>query len=169
VISLKGLIHPRVEPELAFFIKKELKGPNVQEQDVWGATECITPALEVIDSRYKDFSFSHIDVVADNASSARFILSRLSFSPSQYNWDEMDVVMKKNNQVVQVGRSSAVLGHPVQSIIKLVQMLSASGLGVQPGSWVLTGGMTEAVQVENGDHLSIEFCGLDIMQVHVRP
>jgi 2-oxo-3-hexenedioate decarboxylase len=169
ILNLKGLIHPRVEPELAFLVKKELKGPNVQEQDVWEATGCIAPALEVIDSRYKDFSFSHMDVVADNASSARFILSGLSLPPGQYNWDEIDVVMKKNNRVVQEGRSSAVLGHPVQSIIKLVHMLAVSGLGIEPGSWVLTGGMTEAVQVENGDHLSIEFCGLDTMQVHVMP
>jgi 2-oxo-3-hexenedioate decarboxylase len=156
-LSLEGLIHPRVEPEFAFLINKRLEGANVSEQDVWQATECIIPAVEIIDSRYRDFSFNLIDVVSDNASSAKFLLSEQSFSPSQFQWEKVQVTMKLNDKIVQEGKGSAVMGHPVRSVVELVKMLHSSGLCIEPGMIVLTGGITEAIHVSSGDLLEVEF------------
>ncbi|CRK81509.1 2-keto-4-pentenoate hydratase [Neobacillus massiliamazoniensis] len=156
-LSLEGLIHPRVEPEFAFLINKRLEGANVSEKDVWQATECIIPAVEIIDSRYRDFSFNLIDVVADNASSAKFLLSEQAFSPSQFQWEKVQVTMKLNERKVQEGKGSAVMGHPVRSVVELVKMLHSSGLCIEPGMVVLTGGITEAIHVSSGDLLEVEF------------
>ncbi|WP_223820773.1 2-keto-4-pentenoate hydratase [Bacillus sp. S3] len=159
-LSLDGLIHPRVEPELAFLINKKLEGNHVTEQDVWLATEGIMTAIEVIDSRYKDFSFNLIDVVSDNASSAKFFLSEQIYEPNKFQWEKAKVQMKLNGKVVQEGIGSAVMGNPVRSVVELVKMLHSSGLSIEPGMIVLTGGITEAIHVSHGDSIEVEFVEL---------
>lgn len=156
-MSLDGLIHPRIEPEIAFVFKNRLAGERITPRDVWLATECVMPAVEVIDSRYKNFSFTLVDVVADNASSAKFLTTDQAYSPYQFRLDEVGVVMKRNGEVVQTGAGAAVLGHPVRSIIELVHMLYRTGQAVEPGMVVLTGGITEAVHVYEGDSITVEF------------
>jgi 2-oxo-3-hexenedioate decarboxylase len=167
-LSLAGLIHPRVEPEFAFLINKRLTGSNVTEQDVWNATEWIMPAMEVIDSRYKDFSFNLIDVVADNASSAKFFIMEQKFSPKRFDWENINVQLKLNDRVVQEGKGSAVMGHPVRSVVELVKMLDSSGLSIEPGMIVLTGGITEAIHVSNGDSVEVQFQNLGSIHLNVR-
>lgn len=159
-LSLQGLIHPRVEPEIAFVFNQRLAGEDVTVRDVWLATEFVSPAVEVIDSRYKNFSFTLIDVVADNASSAKFLVADQAYSPYQFQWDQVGVVMKKNGEVMQTGSGAAVLGHPVRSVVELVHMLARAGEAIEPGMVVLTGGITEAIHLYAGDEIVVEFDGM---------
>lgn len=167
-LSMEGTIHPRVEPEIAFVINKPLFGNDVTAADVWDATEYIVPALEVIDSRYKNFSFTLTDVVADNASSSKFIMGKNAYSPTYTSWDKIQVDLFKNGVKVQSGVSSDVLDHPVQSVVKLVKMLSKDGYNLEPGMIILTGGITEAIHVEAGDVVEAHFEGLENMILHVK-
>ncbi|ATY85436.1 4-oxalocrotonate decarboxylase [Kyrpidia spormannii] len=167
ILSVTGLVHPRVEPELALVLKGRLEGDSITPRDVWRATECVVPALEVIDSRYENFSFTLVDVVADNASSSRFYLGEQGFSPYHTQWDEVGVVVRKNGTVVQTGAGAAVLGHPVRSVVMLAQMLAREGLALEPGMVILTGGITEAVSVAPGDRLQVAFDGLATLELRV--
>lgn len=166
-LSLSGLIHPRVEPEIAFVMKHRLAGEDVTARDVWLATECVMPAVEVIDSRYKNFSFTLVDVVADNASSAKFLVADQAYSPYQFAWDQVGVVMKKNGEVTQTGSGAAVLGHPVRSVVELAHMLAREGEGIEPGMVVLTGGITEAIHLHTGDEVVVEFDGMGELYLEV--
>ena len=157
VLSMKGLIHPRVEPELAFVLKSDLSGEDVTIREVWAATECVMPAIEVIDSRYKNFSFTLVDVVADNASSTKFYLGDQAYSPYHTSWDKVKVEMYRNGEVVQSGLGADVLNHPVRSVVELVKMLSKSGQSLKAGMVILTGGITEAVNVFEGDHIEVDY------------
>src|SRR4030042_1748746 len=69
-----ALIQPRIEGELAFILKEDLKGPGVTLADVIRCSEGVIPALEIIDSRIADWKIKLPDPVADNASSARIVL-----------------------------------------------------------------------------------------------
>lgn len=166
-LSMKGLIHPRVEPEIAFLLNKPLFGEGITPLEVWEATEYIVPALEVIDSRYKNFSFTLADVVADNASSSKYILGHNKYSPSLKAWDQIKVDLYKNGERLQCGISSDVLDHPVHSVIKLVEMISKTGHSLEPGMVILTGGITEAIHVSAGDIVEARFEGLENMVLHV--
>ncbi len=72
-ISLKSYVHPRVEPEVAFLLKRPLSGA-VSPAEAVTAIAAVAPAMEIIDSRYENFKFTLPDVVADNASSSGFVL-----------------------------------------------------------------------------------------------
>ncbi|WP_028784779.1 2-keto-4-pentenoate hydratase [Thalassobacillus devorans] len=166
-LTLNGLIHPRVEPEVAFVMKEKLKGENFTPRDIWAATDFIMPAVEVIDSRYKNFSFTLEDVVADNASSSKFFLGDQAYSPYHTSLSDMTVKLIKNGEIVQSGSGSAVLGHPVRSIIELANMINRFDLAIEPGMVILTGGITEAVTVHDGDDIKVDFGTLGSMELNV--
>lgn len=167
VLHMEGTIHPRVEPEIAFVLNKTLFGSDITAEDVWNSTEYIVPALEVIDSRYKNFSFTLTDVVADNASSSKFILGEKTYSPTYTSWEQINVELYKNGTKVQSGISSDVLNHPVESVVQLVKMISKNGYQLDAGMIILTGGITEAVHVETGDVIEAHFEGLENMTLRV--
>lgn len=164
--SLRPFIHPRVEPELAVILNRPLKGPEVTMPDVMRAIDFIIPALEVIDSRYQDFSFTAMDVVADNASAAAFYLGAQAYTPYNREWDMVGVTVYKNGAVQQTATAAAVLGHPLRAVQLLVRMLWAQDAPLEAGTIILTGGITAAVPMGRGDHLTMVFDGLGEIELH---
>ena len=154
-VKVKELIHPKVEPEIAFVLKRALKGPGCHIGAVLAATEFVLPGIEVIDSRYRDFKFDLKSVGADNTSAARFVVGGRAMRPDQVDMRTLGVVMEKNGQIVAIGAGAAVLGHPAAAVAALANHLGQCGREIPAGAVVLSGGVTEAVSVEPGDHVSL--------------
>ncbi|MEW8384281.1 MAG: 2-oxo-3-hexenedioate decarboxylase [Candidatus Thiodiazotropha taylori] len=159
-IETDQLIHPKVEAELAFVTKAPLKGPGCHIGNVLAATDFVIPAVEVIDSRYENFRFDLISVIADNASSSRFVLGGQMANPADVDMRTLGVVMEKNGEVVELGAGAAVLGHPAASVALLANMLGERGEEIPAGTLILTGGITAAVAMEKGDCLNVRYQGL---------
>lgn len=161
VISTADLVHPRVECEVAFVTNAELCGPNCTREDVMAATDFVLPAVEVIDSRYEKFKFDLESVIADNSSSSRFVAGGRPRYASDVELDNIGVVLEKNGEMVEMGSSSAVLGHPADAVAMLVNIMHDIGAGTLPsGSFVMSGGITAAVAVEPGDNVIARYDGL---------
>ena len=122
------MIHPKIEAELAFVLKEDLNGPGVHIGDVLKATDLVMPAVEVIDSRYKDFKFDLKSVIADNSSSSRFLTGGVAKPVSELDLKTLGVVMMINGEVVQTGAGAAVLGHPASSVAMLANMLAGAAI-----------------------------------------
>lgn len=159
-IRFEQLIHPKAEPEIAFFIGEDLQGTNVTAADVLQATQYVAPAIEVIDSRYLNFKFTLADVIADNCSSARFVIGSKWASPAGLDLANLGMVMSKNGEVATVGASAAVLGHPATSVAWAVNKLGAIGKGLKKGDIVLSGAISEAITFEPGDSILVQFAEL---------
>lgn len=147
--------HPRVEPELAFVLSEDLSG-DVGPREAMSTVGAVHPALEVIDSRYRDFEFTLVDVVADNASSSAFVLGSMPPSPEALDLANLGMVMSINGGVEETGSSAAILEHPARSLAALSTMLDERGEGLEAGQVVLAGAATGAVFIEPGDHVSLE-------------
>ena len=156
-ISTSDLVHPRVECEVAFVTKKTLKGPNCTLQDVLDATDYVVPAVEIIDSRFSGFKFDLESVVADNGSSARYVTGGRARYVDELDLRTLGVVMEKNGEIVTMGASAAVLGHPARAIAMLVNILAEMDEELPAGSFVMSGGITEAVAVKPGDNVIARF------------
>jgi 2-oxo-3-hexenedioate decarboxylase len=155
------LIHPKAEPEIAFFIGEDLEGTSVTAEDVLRVTSYVAPAIEVIDSRYLDFKFTLADVIADNCSSSKFVIGSKWMSPSaNLDLGQLGMVMTKNGEVVQVGASAAVLGHPATSVAWAVNKLGEIGKGIKKGDIILSGAISEAVSFKPGDTILVQFAEL---------
>jgi 2-oxo-3-hexenedioate decarboxylase len=156
-IDTSRLIHPKVEAEIAFVTSKPLKGPGCHAADVFAATECVMPAVEVIDSRYRDFKFDITSVVADNSSSSRFVTGGRPVPVDYMDLRTVGVVMEKNGEIVEMSTGAAVLGNPAESVAMLANMLGERGQEIPAGTFVMTGGVTAAVTVEPGDSILVRY------------
>lgn len=159
-VNTAELIHPKVEPEIAFVMKHALKGPGCHIGAVLAATDFVMPGIEVIDSRYRDFKFDLKSVVADNTSAARFVVGGQAVRPEQVDLRTVGVVLEKNGQPVALGAGAAVLGHPAAAIAMLANHLGRRGQEIPAGSLILSGGVTEAVAVNAGDNVTLRVQGM---------
>lgn len=159
-ISMQELIHPKVEAEIAFILGKDIEGPGITGAQVLAATEYVVPALEIIDSRYKNFEFTLPDVIADNASSSRVVIGNRLTNPNQLDLDLVGVTLSINGEIKGLGAGAAVVGHPANSVAMLANMLARKGGGLKAGEIILTGGITSAVMLSVGDFVSAKLDGL---------
>ena len=164
-IDIKKLIHPKVEPEIAFVTKAALKGPGCHIGAVLAATDFVVPAIEIIDSRYRDFKFDLKSVVADNCSSSRFVVGGSATPIDDLDLRTLGIVLEKNGVPVAIGAGAAVLGHPAAAIAMLANMLGRRGEEIPAGTLILSGGITEAVAVEAGDAITLRIQSLGTVSV----
>lgn len=149
-VSLSRYVHPRVEPEVAFLLGRDLPA-NVTPAQALLAVEGIAPALEIIDSRYADFKFSLTDVIADNASSSGFVLG--PWADPQQDFSNLGLVLEIDGQARQIGSTAGILGHPLRSLVAAARMCAAAGEPLQAGSIVMAGGATAAEALQPGMHV----------------
>lgn len=154
-IKTSELIHPKVEPEICFVTRSELRGPGCHIGAVLAACDFVLPGIEVIDSRYRDFKFDLKSVVADNTSASRFVVGGRIASARELDLRTLGIVLEKNGEPVAFGAGAAVLGHPAAAVAMLVNHLGRRGQVLPAGSLVLSGGITEAVAVQAGDHVTL--------------
>jgi 2-oxo-3-hexenedioate decarboxylase len=153
VFSTQNSIHPRIEPEVAFILKKAITRP-VSMTEATGYIEAIAPALEIIDSRYQNFKFSLADVVADNCSSSGFVLG-------PYNRPDTDIhnlgmLLHINGKLTHTGSSAAILGNPMRALPEISRLAMAYGQELPEGCIILAGAATPAVHIHAGDFVQLE-------------
>ena len=164
-IPMNSLILPRIEPEIAFLLKQDLKGPGVNIANVLEATEGVMPAFEVIDSRYKDWKIKVKDSISDNASAALMILGGKLTPIKDLDLRYVGMVLEKNGQVVSTGAGAAVLGNPAESVAWLANKLTEYGITLKKGEFIMSGSLVQAVTVEAGDNLRATFDRLGSVSV----
>jgi 2-keto-4-pentenoate hydratase len=148
---------PRVEPEVGFILGADLPGEDCTEDDVLAATEAVTPALELIDSRIVDWRIGLVDTIADNASSAGFVLGAARVRPADVDLRNIPVTLWRNDEEVGVGRSDAVLGNPVTSVAWLARKVATFGVRLEACHIILPGSCTRAIDVRPGDLFRADF------------
>jgi len=162
---VRELIQPKIEPEIAFILDRDLKGPGVTPIQVMAAARFVVPALEIIDSRIEGWKIKLCDTIADNASSARVVLGGPPRRVDQVDLKLIGMVMEKNGQVVQTGAGAAVLGHPANAVAWLANAIGEFGVALQAGEIVMPGALTAAVDVAAGDLVRASFDGLGSVSV----
>lgn len=147
VLTFGNYVHPRVEPEIAFLLKRPLAG-EVSHAEAMAAVEAVAPAIEIIDSRYHNFKFNLPDVVADNSSSSSFVLG--PWHDPNVDLSNLGMVLELDGRAVQIGSSAAILGHPGRSLMMASRLASAAGVELKAGSIVMAGGATAAEALTPG-------------------
>jgi len=155
------LLQPRIEGEIAFILERDLIGPGITPTDVIRATAGVTAALEIIDSRIRDWRIKIQDTIADNASSAAFVLGSKMIPLTDLDLRYVGFVMTKNGRLVSTGAGAAVLGSPAQSVAWLANKMGEYGISLKAGEIILSGAAAAAVPAQTGDsiHLTVDRVG----------
>jgi 2-keto-4-pentenoate hydratase len=149
--------YPRVEVEVGYILGADLPGEGCTEADVIAATEAVVPSIELIDSRIEDWRISLPDTIADNASSAGFVLGDARWAPDQVDLTAIDAVLHRNGAQVAEGRSDAVLGDPTVAVAWLARKVADFGVRLQAGNVILPGSCTRAIDARPGDSFQAVF------------
>ncbi|GFG59397.1 2-keto-4-pentenoate hydratase [Mycolicibacterium murale] len=164
-VASSRFLYPRVEVEVGFILADDLPGAGCTEDDVLAATAAFAPSIELIDTRIKDWKIALCDTIADNASSAGWVLGEARVSPKDIDIRTIDAVLTNNGEVVAQGRSDAVLGNPVTAVAWLARKVDQFGVRLRAGDIVLPGSCTRAIDAPPGSHFVAEFTGLGSVEL----
>ncbi len=159
-VPMARLIQPRAEGEIAFLLKRDLRGPGLTAADVLAATEGVMACLEIVDSRIRDWAIRIEDTVADNASCGVFVLGDRLVAPEHVDLSTCGLVLARNGEVAVTGAGAAVLGHPANAVAWLGNTLGRLGIPLKAGEIVLSGALAPLVPVTAGDHLRVAIGGI---------
>jgi 2-keto-4-pentenoate hydratase len=149
-----AFIHPRLEPEVAILLGRDIDGPAEMES-LRGCVKAYAPAIELVDSRFHDYKFAWLDNVADNSSSAGYVLG--PWVGAECDVGALRATLSLDGAIVDEGESSAVMGHPLLSLAEGARIAHSLGKSLRAGMVVLTGGITRAHPILAGQTATADF------------
>lgn len=162
-IPADRFIEPWVEVELAFILKRALRGPRVTVFEVLDATDWVVPAMEIIDARIQRIDPETkaqrriVDTIADNAANGGIVLGPRPVRPDSLDLRWVGAILYRNGAVEETGLGAGVLNHPANGIVWLTQRLSAWDEGLSAGDIVLAGSFTRIVAAQHGDQFCADY------------
>ena len=162
-LDIKRFIVPRVEVELAFILKSELRGPDCTIFDVLAATDYVVPAIEIIDARIRQIDPETgkmrivVDTISDNAANAGIIMGGRPVKPDATDLRWASALLYKNGVIEESGVAAAVLNHPANGIAWLANRLAPHDVALKPGQIVLAGSFTRPTFAVAGDTFHVDY------------
>ena len=162
-IPFAKFIAPRVEVELAFVLGKDLKGPNMTLFDVLSATDYVTPAIEIIDSRIEQFDRDTkvmrkvFDTISDFAANAGIVLGGRPVRPLDVDLRWVGALLHKNGVIEETGLAAGVLNHPATGVAWLANKIAPYGEQLHAGDIVLSGSFTRPTPAVQGDAFHADY------------
>ena len=153
-------LQPKAEAEIAFILGADLPSPETTRDEVAAAVASVHAAIEIVDSRIADWKISFADTVADNGSSAFFVLAREGKPLAGLDLFTCGMVMEVGGHIVSLGAAAPALGHPLNAAAWLAQTLSRRGEPLKAGDILLAGALGPMVALNPGDHVRAIVGGL---------
>ena len=159
-IEVSSLNQPRVEAELAFLMETDLAGPGVTTSTALRAIAGALPAVEIVDSRVKDWKIKLVDTVSDNASSGLLVVGGRMRKVEDLDLRLLGVAVYRHGELIDTGAGAAALGNPARCVAWLANKLGSFGEGLKAGDIVLPGAVHKMVGVQPGDLFRADFAHL---------
>ena len=159
-VDASKLIQPKAEAEVAIILGADIEDPECTPGRFASAADCAVPAIEIVDSRITDWKITFADTVADNGSSALYVLGSERKKLDGLDLYSCGMVLEVNGQVASIGAGAACLGHPLNAGAWLVKTLGQRGEGLRAGDVVLTGALGPMVTLEKGQTIQARIGGL---------
>jgi len=167
-IPFDAMIQPGIEPEIAFSMKKELKGPNVNSLKVYEAVEWVFPAVEIVDCRIKNWKVRIQDIIADNVLHQGILVGSQGIALKGMDLPHEEVEVQMNGQIVATGTAKDVLGNPVNVVAWVANKLAEFEIGLNPGDIIMTSSITRFIVVNKGDIVKVSFSRLGSLEFSFR-
>jgi 2-keto-4-pentenoate hydratase len=159
-------IQPRAEAEIAFVLGADLPSPETTQDDISEAIASVHAAIEIVDSRIADWKITFADTVADNGSSAFFVLSHEGKSPGGLDLYAAGMVMEVNDRIASLGAGAATMDHPLNAVAWLARTLALRGEPLRAGDILLSGALGPIVPLNPGDRVCVRIGGVGKCSFH---
>lgn len=146
-------LQPKAEAEIAFVLGADLPSVETSPEQVAAAVATVHAAIEIVDSRIADWKITFADTVADNGSSAFFVLADEGKPLAGLDIWTAGMVMQINGETVSLGVGAAALGHPLNAAAWLARTLAERGEPLKAGDVLLAGALGPMVAINPGDRV----------------
>ena len=153
-------LQPKAEAEVALILKRDLSKMDTTVADIIEATDYAVAAIEIVDSRIADWKITLADTVADNGSSAFYVLGSARRSLSDLDLYTCGMALEVNGNLASFGAGAACLGHPLLAAEWLARTVASSGEFLRAGEVILTGALGPMVSLSRGDSVKAMVGGL---------
>ena len=153
-------IQAKAEAEIAFVLGADLPSSDTTPEQVAAAVASVHAAIEIVDSRIADWKITFADTVADNGSSAFFVLSDQGLPLAGLDLEGAVMTMTVNGNVASTGIGSAALGNPLNAAAWLARTLAAGGDPLKAGDILLAGALGPMVVLTAGDEVRADVAGI---------
>lgn len=165
IVPTDGLLQAKVEAEVAFVLGTDLVDGDLDDAQVRAAVAQVIPALEIVDSRIAGWDITFADTVADNGSSALYVLGATSKTLDEVEPVDVEMTMTRDGEVVSTGNGAACLGDPLNALAWLARTARDFGQPLLAGQVVLSGALGPMVAVTPGDSFEAQITGLGSVSV----
>lgn len=159
-LEVSRTLQPKAEAEVAFVLGRDLPELDTTPEGAAAAVAEVAAAIEIVDSRIADWKITFADTVADNGSSAFFVLSDTRKPLAGLDLWTCGMALEVNGAVVSLGAGAACLGHPLNALAWLARTLAARGEPLRKGDVVLSGALGPMVALAPGDEVKATIGGL---------
>jgi len=160
VLAASKVLQPKAEVEIALVMGRDLDLVDATPDAVAAAVEYVVTAIEIVDSRIADWKITFADTVADNGSSAFYVLGEDRKPLDGLDLYTCGMVLEVNGLVASLGAGAACLGHPLNSAAWLARTMAGLGEPLRAGDVVLTGALGPLVPLNPGDAVIARIGGL---------
>lgn len=165
VCAADTLIQPKIEAEVAFVLDRDIEDDLIEGPALMRAIGFALPALEIVDSRIESWKITIVDTIADNGSSARFVLGQDPRRLTDLSLGTAGMVMTRNGHDVSLGTGAACLGHPLNAALWLARTMAAHGAPLKAGDIILTGALGPMVPAARGERFEARIAGFEPVSV----
>lgn len=162
-VDTAALIAPRIEAELAFVMARDVV--DTDRASVIAAVESVAAAFEIVDSRVRDWEISIVDTIADNASSALYVLGDARLPLTELTPAEVTMTLTRDGETISTGSGAACLGDPITALVWVAETAARLGRPLLAGEVVLSGALGPMVPFEAGHTYAAQISGLGSVQV----
>jgi len=159
-LEARSALQPKVEAEVAIVLGRDLKNADATPDDVFAAADHAVAAIEIVDSRIGDWKITFADTVADNGSSAYFVLGAERRRLAGLDLRTCGMALEVGGRVASLGAGVACMGHPLIAASWLARTLAAAGEGLLAGDVLLTGSLGPMAAIAPGDLIEATIGGL---------
>ena len=154
------ILQPRIEGEIAFVLTSDLAPDatgRITPAAVIGATEYVTPAIEICGSRIANWDIRIEDTIADNASSGLIVLSERRHAPSLAALERITMRVSLDGAVAAEGSGAACLGNPASAVAWLGEALARFGTTLRAGDIIMSGALAKMLPAQSGSRFTADF------------
>ncbi len=160
ILNTSQALQPKAEAEIAFILSADITSPHATREDITAAIGTAVAAIEIVDSRIADWKITFADTVADNGSSAFFVLGTQHLPLAGLDLFTCGMALQINGEVASLGAGAACLGHPLNAVTWLANNLATRGEPLRKGDIILSGALGPMVTLKSGDHVQASIGGL---------
>lgn len=159
-VPISRLMQPKVEAEIAFVLDRDLVSERPSLAQVISAIAYALPAIEIVDSRVRDWKISIYDTIADNASSGLYVLGGSPTKLDAFDLRLCGMRLENRGEPLSMGCGAACLGHPLNAVVWLARTMAANGQPLTAGTTILSGALGPMVPVKAGEVYEARISGL---------